>query len=254
MTYSRVRHLLLIEPNTLLLNCQHVLRGSMQTRYICLFINRQPYNLKSFTRLPTRREDVLSLKIEEHQCVWHTAFLQQNTSICVIDLIPFHFIPFQFISSIREQNAQLLHVIWCSTGWYLVEMFRQRSDFERHTAVKFLHNITAAYVHYSIRWHLIWQYFYTLRWAAIEISLWAWSDVEQSQSQSYQIIGYVLMKLDIVTSLTWDLHNIDITVTWNWHYWLQTFVSHPKEHNQIYIALALHLHSTSAIILFIQNT
>ena len=124
----------------------------------------------------------------------------------------------------------------------------------RRTAVKFLHNITAAYVHYSIRWHLIWQYFYTLRWAAIEISLWAWSDVEQSQSQSYQIIGYVLMKLDIVTSLTWDLHNIDITVTWNWHYWLQTFVSHPKEHNQLHIALALTLHSIYAIILFIQNT
>ena len=128
MTYSRVRHLLLIEPNTLLLNCQHVLRGSMQTRYICLCINRQPYNLKSYTRLPT--SGVLSLKIEEPKCAWHTAFLQQYTCIWFIDFIPFHFIPFQFISSIREPNARLLHVIWCSTGWYLVEMFRQRSVFE----------------------------------------------------------------------------------------------------------------------------
>ena len=128
MTYSRVRHLLLIELNTLLLNCQHVLRGSMQTRYICLYINRQPYNLKSFTRLPTR--GVLSLKIEDPKCVWHTALLRQYTCIWFIDFIPFYFIPFQCISSIREQNTRPPHVIWRSTGWYLVEMFRQRSDFE----------------------------------------------------------------------------------------------------------------------------
>ena len=47
----------------------------------------------------------------------------------------------------------------------------------------------------------------------MESSLWAWSDVEQSQSKSYQIIGYVLMKLDIVTYIDRDLRNIDITVT-----------------------------------------